>query len=330
MVRIGLIGGGNIGRSHASAIGQIAGARLIALADIAQAVREEFAADYGIPTFPDCKSMLAQVEMEAAIIGLPDRLHCPAVLEALSAGVHVMVEKPMAASVAECLLMIDAAAKAGRKLMVGHAHHFLPTIIKAREIVQGGQLGRPVFLRDALIYKHWSADRKAWFYDPSLAGGGAVIANGVHQIDRMRWILGAREITVSAAWSHRPDLPALEAIGGWFVRYDGGCTGQFLSGSHTEYASPHEYEIFCTNGILRGTSWGKLELIDEAGEAKELDLGQRKPHILEEDLAFIESIAQNKPVPIDGQWGMEVLRVVEAIYESARTEKEVGVCLPVR
>ncbi|MBI2191600.1 MAG: Gfo/Idh/MocA family oxidoreductase [Planctomycetes bacterium] len=325
MVRVGLVGGGSIGHSHASSVRQIEGAQLVALADIAEPVRQKFAQEFGILTYPDYPSLLAQAEIDAVIIGLPDRLHCPVTVAALAAGKHVLVEKPMAASVAECRTMVLAAARANRKLMVGQAHHFLPTIRKAREIIQSGTLGQPVFLRDALIYQHWAPKRQAWFFNPALAGGGAVIATGVHQIDRMRWILGSRERTVSASWSHRSDVPDLEAIGGWFVRYENGCAGQFLSGSHTAYTGPHEYEILCTRGILRGTSWGKLEAIDEAGVAQELDLGERKSHILEEDRAFIQAIARDEPVPVDGQWGLEVLRVIEAVYESARSGKEVHV-----
>ena len=132
-------------------------------------------------------------DVDAVIIGTPNAMHHPQAMAALAAGKHVLVDKPMAITVADASAMMAAAAAARRILMVGHMWRYRDEVIAVRDRVAEGRIGRPVRTRGYGIHAGWGPS--GWFAEPALSGGGALIDMGIHAIDTVRFILGDPEPT---------------------------------------------------------------------------------------------------------------------------------------
>ena len=127
-------------------------------------------------------------DVDAVVIGTPNSLHHTQALAALAAGKHVLVEKPMATTFAHASAIVDAAAYAGRVLLVGHMWRYRDEVIAVRDRIAAGDIGHPVRSRGYGIHAGWGPG--GWFTDPVLSGGGALIDMGIHAIDTARFVLG--------------------------------------------------------------------------------------------------------------------------------------------
>jgi len=127
-------------------------------------------------------------DVDAVVIGTPNALHHRQTMAALGAGKHVLVDKPMATTVADATSMIAAAEAAGRVLLVGHMWRYRDEVIAVRDRVAAGHIGRPIRTRGYGFHAGWGPS--GWFTEPSLSGGGALIDMGIHAIDTARFILG--------------------------------------------------------------------------------------------------------------------------------------------
>ena len=132
--------------------------------------------------------MVRRDDLDAVVVGTPNSLHHPQTMAALAAGKHVLVDKPMAVSVAQAEEMRDAAADAGRVLCVGHMWRYRDEVRDLRDRIAAGDLGQVVRTRGYGVHAGWGPS--GWFTDPALAGGGALIDMGIHAVDTVRFLLG--------------------------------------------------------------------------------------------------------------------------------------------
>ena len=136
----------------------------------------------------DWEALARDPDIDAAVVATPNALHAPQAIALLEAGRHVLVEKPMATTVAECNAMIEAAQRGGASLMVAHCWRFHPDVQAMRERIASGELGEIVKTRGYGVHAGWGPS--GWFADKALAGGGALPDMGVHAIDTVRYLLG--------------------------------------------------------------------------------------------------------------------------------------------
>jgi predicted dehydrogenase len=141
------------------------------------------------------------------IVNTPHALHLPMALDAAHRGLHVLVEKPMATTVADCDTMLAACAAAGVTLAIGHIQHFFPDKVTAHELVASGELGDVVLVRDHRSTDYRPGTRPDWFFSPEVAGGGALMNIGGHCLDRTLWFGGGRAVELSASTAHRFGSP---------------------------------------------------------------------------------------------------------------------------
>ena len=132
--------------------------------------------------------MARDPDIDAAVVATPNALHAPQSIALLESGTHVLVEKPMATSVAECDAMIEASAAGAASLMVAHCWRFHPDVQAMRARIQTGELGEIVKTRGYGVHAGWGPS--GWFTERALAGGGALPDMGVHAIDTVRYLLG--------------------------------------------------------------------------------------------------------------------------------------------
>lgn len=187
---VALFGAGAIGRMHTERLLRHPAVMLAAIADPTPAARE-YAQELGVPWFERHQDLLAEVSVGAAIVATPNATHAEVGVDCLRARVPVLVEKPIADTVAEALRLCEAAAAAGVPLLVGHQRRHNPVLQRARELIRDGAVGRPVC---ANVMATWLKSdayfELAW---RRRQGGGPVLINLIHDIDITRFLLGEVE-----------------------------------------------------------------------------------------------------------------------------------------
>jgi len=172
--------------------------QLVAACDPRQAARAQFERDFGKPAYDDIEALARDPSVEAIYVASPHQFHATQTRVAARHGKHVLLEKPMALSLAECDAMIRDCADAGVHLIVGHCHSFDAPYLRAREIVRGGSVGA-VRMIHALNYTDFLyRPRRPEELDTS-AGGGVVFSQAAHQVDVVRLLAGSEVTRVRAA-----------------------------------------------------------------------------------------------------------------------------------
>jgi predicted dehydrogenase len=187
-VKIGLIGSQFAGTLHAEALAQVTDAEIVAVCGLVEPQVKEFAAHYRVPNvFGDYKELLKRADVEMVTVAVPNHLHCQVAVDALSAGKHVVVEKPLCLTLEEADRMISAARRAGKPLMYAENLCYTPKYVRAKELVDQGAIGRVFKVRQC--EKH-SGPHSPWFWDVDLSGGGALFDMGCHGFAFGWWVLG--------------------------------------------------------------------------------------------------------------------------------------------
>ena len=189
-VRIALLGAGLIGREHAALVAAHPAASLVAIADpAAEAVG--LAASLGAQHYDDYEQMLDEVAPDGVIVALPNTLHVDAGLACIARGIPVLVEKPIADTVASAMRLVEAGEEAGIPVLVGHHRRHGSDIREAKRAIESGELGRIVAINGiAAVAKHDTYFDADW---RRLPGGGPLLINAIHDIDCFRTLCGEIE-----------------------------------------------------------------------------------------------------------------------------------------
>ncbi|MFB3880172.1 MAG: Gfo/Idh/MocA family protein [Armatimonadota bacterium] len=195
MVRVGLAGLGFMGGTHAQCHAAIPSSKLAAVCDVEKDRREKFAQAYGATPYASLDEML-KADIDVVDLCLPTYLHREAVEAAAKAKKHILCEKPMALTAAECDAMIAAVKKAGVEFMVGHVIRFWPEYVVIKQILDSGKLGKIKWMSATRMSAPPTWSWQEWIFDPKRSGG-AVLDLHIHDLDFLAWTLG-RPKTVSA------------------------------------------------------------------------------------------------------------------------------------
>ncbi len=310
MMRVALFGSGWIMDYHARGVLEHPDGELVAAANWREESLAALAARHGIPrTTTRWRGLADDPGVDAVIIGTPNSLHAPQAIACLEAGKHVLVEKPMARTLAEAEAMIAAADRSGARLMVAHCWRFHPDVRALRERVAGGELGTIVKTRGYGVHKAWGP--KGWFLDPELAGGGALVDMGVHAIDTARYLLGDPEPTrVCAAVGRRYGDAQVDDDGILLIGWSNGTNSIVESG----WWQPHiegmeaDTELYGTGGYAR---------IWDFTEGPEGYEHCSQPMYSAQVAEFIDACERGVQPRPDGRDGAVVMRIVDEAYRSA-------------
>jgi UDP-N-acetyl-2-amino-2-deoxyglucuronate dehydrogenase len=337
----GIVGTGVIATTHADAIAAIPGATLVAVTDAAPERAAAFAAARGCATEPDLSALLARDDIDVVSVCVPSGRHAEVGAAAAAAGKHLVVEKPIDVSLAAADRLIDAVRAAGVALTVISQHRFDPGLIELRRLVDEGALGRLVLGEAATKWYrsqgyYDSADwRGTWALD-----GGALMNQGIHYADLLRWIMGpVTEVTAMSATEDH-DMEA-EDTSLALLRFASGAVGTIVSGTAVYPGFAQRLEISGTNGTvviedgqvsytgLRATvadpglrGYRAATGASPAGAAANAaDLGISS-HIAQ--IADLLAAVDEKREPrVTGADGRQTLELIDAIYASARTGRPV-------
>jgi UDP-N-acetyl-2-amino-2-deoxyglucuronate dehydrogenase len=223
----GIVGCGVIAPTHVRAIEALPRARLVGVADIDQAKAERLADQEQVTAFADLGAMLADPTVDVVTVCVPSGLHAQVGIEAANAGKHLIVEKPIDVSLDAADRLLAAVGDAGVTMTVISQHRFSPGHQYLRGLVGSGALGRPV-LGEAIVKWYRSQgyyDSAAWRGTWALDGGGAVMNQGVHYVDLLRWIMGP-VTSITAVCSTRAHTGIeVEDVALATVRFESGAVG---------------------------------------------------------------------------------------------------------
>ncbi|NYT40593.1 Gfo/Idh/MocA family oxidoreductase [Sphingomonas sp. R-74633] len=300
-------------------------AELKALVSGTPAKLDKFGAQYGIPkthqySYQDYDRIRDNPDIDLVYVVLPNSMHAEYSIRASQAGKHVMCEKPMAVSSAECEAMIAAAKKANRKLMIGYRCHFEPYNLHAVSLVKTGFVGRPTLI----TAEHgFYAQPGQWRLDHPYSGGGSLMDIGIYSLNAARYLAGEEPSVISAMeYTDRSDprFKNVEDRIDWQMRFPSGlianCVSSYSSGHNAyrvtgtkgwvgmEPATPYEgHKMWARQG-------GKTEPVELPAPAKNQFVAQL------DHLA--ESVLTGIPLRASGEEGLRDMRLIEAIYRSAR------------
>jgi predicted dehydrogenase len=334
-IRIGVIGVRNIGKAHLRWAKEAPGCRLVAVADRDQQRAEAAAAEFQIPhRHTDAAELIARDDLDLIALAVPNHLHASLAIAALEAGKHVLVEKPMARSVAEAEAMAAAAKKAGKVLAVSMNHRFDPATQAADAALEAGAIGKILKAESRWIIPRpfeglWQ--RGDWFLDVAKAGGGPFFDNGVHKLDVVLHYLGFPAIErVSCACHYGIGSAESAKRGVKYVLEDGAEADILLAGGialrfEAAIFSAREREVNET--ILHGqkgtliVSGGKARIVGHDGKERELPVPTGRARSSHDHLARVLRGEEELAIGVDA--ALPSQRIFEAAYESSRRKQPI-------
>ena len=326
-VGVGIIGAGWFGERHAEAMAALDDVRLVAASRTDPAALADFTARYGGRGYTDYTELLADPAVDAVVIATPHHLHTAPVEAAARAGKHMLLEKPMAPTLAECDRIIEVAAEAGVTLMLGHTSQFAPAYRLAKEMLDAGEVGE-IVLGISTMSKFWfEPNRRDWHLDRE-TGGGMLLSAGMHCLDRLTWLVGSPVARVAAQLTTRFHEQAADDAGLIFLRYANGVAGTVVSVGYREGAPKHLTELTCTRGMLtvdytsgvtvgRNGQWQQVP--DSAGEE------WMHQALIAEWRGFAGAVRHGTEPPVTGAYGRHIMAAIFAAEESSRRREEIAV-----
>jgi predicted dehydrogenase len=316
MTRVALFGCGWIQHFHARGVLAHRLGELVAVANHREETARAFAERYGIERVTtDWEAVAADPDVDAAIVATPNALHAPQSIALLRAGKHVLVEKPMAPTLAECDAMIDAARDSGAWLMVAHCWRFHDDVVAFRDRVVAGEFGEVVKTRGYGAHANWGP--QGWFVDGALAGGGALVDMGVHAIDTARFVLGdpsPDRVCAVVGSRYAAGRYSVDDDGILLITWSNGTNSVVESGWWQPHVGGREAdtEVYGTKGF------GRIWPLPEAGRSDDSsdDLADQ-PMYSAQVRAFLDAIDGGRQPRPSGEDGRVVMEVVERAYRSS-------------
>jgi UDP-N-acetylglucosamine 3-dehydrogenase len=331
MIKTAVIGIGSMGKNHARVFSELNEAHLVAVVDVDHQKAEGVAIRYGAHAYTDYREMLELEQPEAVSIVVPTALHEEVASAAMESGAHVLVEKPISASLEEGLRLIECSQKYNRQLMVGHIVRFNPAIHALKQKLQSGDLGR--------IFQ--IACRRVGPFPPRIRDVGVVIDLAPHDLDLMRYLTGLEPLRVFAETERRIHTEHEDLVLG-LLRFPDGVTGYleinwltptkareiFVLGERGMFKVDDLTQdlYFFENAQANGISWSALETLKGVSEGSMIRFAIQRYEPLKAELqAFLECINQGSPPPVSGEDGLAALNLALALVESGRRNQVVEV-----
>ncbi|MHB1296592.1 MAG: Gfo/Idh/MocA family protein [Anaerolineae bacterium] len=353
MLRAGVIGAGAISvHSHIPAYKAVPGVELAAVCDVNEQRVQSVAKELGIPAaYTDYREMLTQETLDLVSICSPNALHAPMAIAALESGANVLCEKPMALSYADAKAMVDTAKRCGKSLTVGFHMRCTPEVETLRQFVAGGKLGEVYYAKVSYLRRCGIPGYGSWFTNKDLAGGGAMLDIGCHITDLALWVLGhPKPATVTGA-TYAEFGPKAKGLGGWgadhypagarfdvddlataMVRFENGLSLTIEASWAGHGTDGQRVQLFGTEGGIEWNpkAFGKETPIKFFGE-NGMDLTEEfVPFALPETSSYqreiagwVAAIRAGSAPLVTGEQAAMVVQIVEGIYTSAVTGREV-------
>jgi len=342
-LRIGVIGLG-MGKGHIHGYKQHPQADVVAITDLDRNRLEAVSAELNIPgCYTSVDDMLAKENLDIVSVATPNNLHKPFTIAALEAGCHVLCEKPMAINTSEAEAMLAASVRLGKRLMINFSSRFSAQSFALKKQVESGVLGDIYYGRSVWMRRRGMPGFGGWFGTKALSGGGPLIDLGVHRLDlalwlmefpKPVWVLGNTYNPIATAKAKREGKTYdVEDMAVAMIRFENGATLELAASWATNIK---ENELMETR--LCGTKGGLLQrnlnegyqfeaelFLEQDGCQYDMKLHPPVPDAQGPMAHFVDCIVNDKPHTATAVEGVEVMKLLDAIYASSELGEPVKV-----
>jgi UDP-N-acetylglucosamine 3-dehydrogenase len=328
VIRVGLVGLGAMGRNHLRVLRELEGAELVAVCDVDDAATAWAAREHGVAGYRDHDEMFEREKLDAAIIAVPTGSHLETGRAALSRGLHVFVEKPIAPSIDEGRALIDAASRAQRVLAIGHIERFNPAVIELKRRVSAGELGR-------VFQVH--ASRQGPF-PARIRDVGVVVDLATHDLDVMGHIVGSSIEHVYAETEQRIHTEHEDLLNA-LLKFRNGAVGvlqvNWLTPTKIRLLSVlGEKGLFAANYVTQELTYfrnadveierGAFRNLSGVSEGEMVRIAIEQDEPLRVELkSFLASVQASQRAEVDGEAGLRALELALALVVSASERRVV-------
>lgn len=351
-LRVGIVGCGNISSNHLEAFQALDAVNVVAVCDVDPARAAALAGDYAVEHAVDSVQRLLELELDIISVCTPHPTHQQVVLQAAAAGVHVLCEKPISVDVSAAQQMVAACTDAGVKFGVLFQRRFWPAAAALRAELDAGALGTPVLGQVSVLlhreHEYYSAAdwRGTWAAD----GGGVLMTQAIHYLDLLQWYFGdvARVQGVVNTYKHGEHIEVEDSATA-LITFTSGAMATVLASTSADPALGVQIRITGSNGASAELSEfpegsdGRLTLqtsdhkiaarpVHPAGVDANVELsrinGALKDHHRAQIAQFVAAVREDLEPAVTGHEALKSLRILLAVYESARTGSPVDFAPP--
>lgn len=327
MIKTAVIGVGSIGQHHARIYSQLKNSQLVGVADLDLDAARRIGTHYDVPAYENYRELLENEKPEAVTVAVPTIKHESVVSDALDAGAHALVEKPITATIAEGQRLIEKARALNRQLMVGHIVRFNPATQMLKSKLDAGELGR--------IFQIVS--RRVGPFPARIRDVGVIVDLAPHDLDLMRFLTGSDPIRVFAETEQRIHTEHEDLVTG-MLRFPDGVVGT-LEINWLTPTKVRETIVLGESGMFRVDDltqdlyyyenaqiseelWRDLRVIKGVSEGQMVRYAVQRQEPLKAELeAFLAALESGDDVPVSGEDGLAALRLALALVESGQEHK---------
>jgi predicted dehydrogenase len=325
-LRLGLVGLGSMGRNHLRVISTHPETVLAAVADTDPAALDAATAQTGAKGYADPLEMIGSADIEAVVIAAPTTAHVPLALAAIARGIPVLVEKPLAATYAEALQIVDAARMAGVAVQVGHVERYNPAVLRLGQLLREGWL--------TTVYA--IASRRAGPFPARIRDVGVTVDLGTHDADMLSWIAGERPVRVYAELAQRKHATHEDLLFG-LLHFPSGASGMLdvnwlTPAKRRQLTVIGEEGMFELDYLTQRLTFTKSDLAHGeliagyaptfTGDVLDIEVQVKEPLQAQLD-AFVHAIRTGERPYVDGEDGAWAVRICTALLEAAASRTPV-------
>ncbi len=351
VLKTGIIGCGKVGDFHAKAYAGLEESSFTAVCDVSRERAEALAAKYGVKAYTDVREMCEKEKLDVVSVCTPHPLHAKAAVAAAECGCNVLIEKPLASSLADCDAIIEAGDKAGVKIGTMVQRRFYRPCMRIRKAIDDGKLGKPVLGMVTML--GWR-DKKYYDSDPWRGswegeGGGVLVNQAPHQLDLLLWYMGEVDELYGVWKNLNHPYIEVEDTAVAVIKFKNGGVGSIVVSNSQNPALFGKVHIFGENGAAAGvqTDGGAMfiagmstiteppvnDMWTVPGEAEMLPVWKKEDsdffnsvdsmyyYHKEQIKDFLGAVINGTKPLVDGRDGRRTVELFEAIYRSTKTDQ---------
>lgn len=336
--RVGIIGCGKIFPMHAVSVTKQENAELICVCDNKEEVAKKRAEEYGCKYYTDYKEMIEKENLDTVHLCTPHYLHPEMAIYAMSKGLHVLTEKPMAINKEDAYRMQEAAKKYDRALMVSFQNRFNPGSLLIKRTLESGDLGKILSGRAIVTWNRSDEyySKSDWKGTWDKEGGGVVIDQAIHTLDLMNWFVDSEIVSVNAQIGNRAHhIIVVDDYAEGMISYKNGVNTSFFAINYYTYDAPIEIELHCEKGIVKLVGEKATitfndghELVADRNPNETFDFGKVKQYWgvghMKEINHFYSVLEHGGTMRNTADEVMTTQEMICAIYESGKSGKAIN------
>jgi predicted dehydrogenase len=324
MMHVGIIGAGQAGGRHAAGFAATGEARLVGVADLAVERASKLAEQHGARAYSDWRYLLEE-PLDILVVCLPHNLHVAPAEAAAAQGVHVLMEKPLATTLADAARIVEVCRSGKVKLTVSFVHRFRDELRAMKGWLDAGEIGVPHLARETMASPR-GPHHPGWLSSREMAGGGVLMYSAVHGLDRLRWLLGSEVARVTAETRRFAAEAEVEDGVTALLVFENGVSATLSASAPSYRTEPAHWdtEVWGDAGVarVRTRNWAELSndrRLEHLTAPEVTDTALPHYNFARQAAAFMAACREDAEPAVTGEDGLKALEVALAIYRSAET-----------